>query len=264
MDFSRYPALSLRRDGLVLHATMNRPETMNAIDDQLDQDLMNLLVDVIPDPQTHVVVLSGAGAAFSAGGDLDAIQGLIDEPRRMFDMIPRAKRLVNHLLDCPKPVIAKIKGPAVGLGATLALFCDLIYAVPDARICDPHVKLGFVAGDGGQVIWPQLVGYVRAKEYLLTGDPISGEEAARIGLINRAVAADQIDELVDGIARKLAALPPRALQWTKLSINVGLRQVAAAGLDVGIAYEALSNATADHRAALEGVRSRSKPVYTGD
>ncbi|MFT3754433.1 MAG: enoyl-CoA hydratase/isomerase family protein [Pseudoxanthomonas sp.] len=263
MDFSRYAALTFRRDGGVLHATLNRPETMNAIDDELDLELIRLFVEAADDAETRVVVLSGAGKAFSAGGDLDAIEHIIDNPQVMYDMVPRAKRLLNNLLDCPKPVIAKINGHAMGLGATLALFCDLTFAADHAKIADPHVKLGFVAGDGGAVIWPQLIGYARAKQYLLTGDAVSAIDAARIGLINDAVPAEQLDALVDEWARKLAALPPRAVQWTKLSINTGLRQVAAAGLDVGIAYETISNQTADHREALISARERRAGNYQG-
>lgn len=264
MDCAAYGALLLRREGHVLHATMNRPESLNAIDAQLDAELIRLFVEVADDPQTRVVVLTGAGKAFSAGGDIDSIQALINEPWRMYDMIPRAKRLISNLLDCPKPVIAKVNGHAVGLGATLALFSDLVFANQAAKIADPHVTLGLVAGDGGAIIWQQLIGHVRAKEYLFTGDPISGEEAAHIGLINRAVPLDELDAVVEAFAQRLANQPARALQWTKLVANTTLKAQAVAMMDAGIAYEALSNQSEDHRLAVQAMVEKRKPNFTGN
>ena len=173
------------------------------------------------------------------------------------------KRLIFSLLDCPKPVIAKLNGHAFGLGATIALFCDLVFAVPGAKIADPHVRVGFVAGDGGAVIWPHLVGHARAKEYLLTGRAILAEEAERIGLINRVVPADQIDAVVDEFADELAGGPKLAVQWTKMSINIALKQQAQAILDASVALEALSNMTHDHAEAVTALREKRPPVFTG-
>ena len=161
-------------------------------------------------------------------------------------------------------MIAKVNGAAVGLGATIALFCDLIYAADNAKIGDPHVKVGYVAGDGGAVIWPQLIGYARAKEYLLTGDLLTGAEAARIGLINRALPADQLDAAVDEIAQKLANGASRAIQWTKLSVNTTLKQVAQQVMDASLAYEALSNLTKDHQEAVNAFREKRAPRFTGE
>lgn len=264
MDDATYNALRLHRDGHVLHVTMDRPETMNAIDSELDTELIRLFTEAADDAQTRVVVLTGAGKAFSAGGDIDAIQTMIDEPWRMYDMIPKAKRLINNLLDCPKPVIAKLNGHAVGLGATLALFCDVIYANQSAKIADPHVTLGLVAGDGGAIIWQQLIGAARAKEYLFTGDPITGEEAARIGLINKALPLEELDAAVEALAQRLANQPARALQWTKLVANMPLKAQAAAMMDAGIAYEGLSNHSEDHLLAVEAMVNKRKPSFTGN
>src|SRR5579859_5955716 len=231
MDFSRYSAITLRRDGKVLHATMNRPEALNAVDETMESELACLFGDAAQDAESNVLVLTGAGRAFSAGGDVEQMQRLIDNPRLFTDGISRAKHLIHSILDCPKPVIAKVNGPAMGLGATMALFCDVIFAANHAKIADPHVKVGFVAGDGGAVIWPQLIGYAKAKEYLLTGDLVTAEEAARLGLINRAVQADELDTVVDQMARRLANGAARAIQWTKASINIGLKQLAHSILD---------------------------------
>ena len=153
----------------------------------LHDEFERFIFDVSRDDATHVIVLSGAGKAFSAGGDLEQMQRLVDQPHLMYPEAGIAKRLIASFLDIPQPVIAKVNGAAMGLGSTLALFCDISFAANHAKIADPHVKVGFVAGDGGAVIWPQLIGYARAKQYLLTGDVITGEEAARIGLVNSRV-----------------------------------------------------------------------------
>jgi enoyl-CoA hydratase len=264
MNFSDYRAMLFRRDGHVLHATLNRPDTLNAVDADLEHDLGRLFGDVARDPETRVLVLSGAGRAFSAGGDVEEMQRGINDPDRFLAGMAQGKRLIFSLLDCPKPVIAKVNGPAMGLGATLALFCDLIIATREAKIADPHVRVGFAAGDGGAVIWPQLIGYARAKEYLLTGDSLTGEEAARIGLINRAVAASDLDRTVDELAQRLANGAARAIQWTKLAVNMGLKQLAHSILDTSFAYEALSNLTKDHQEAVNAFREKRPPRFTGE
>jgi enoyl-CoA hydratase len=263
MKFSDYRAIEFRRDGKVLQATFNRPDTLNAVDSDLHHDLNRLFGDVADDAETHVLVITGAGRAFSAGGDIEQMQKLIDRPELFVDDMGAAKRLIFSMLDCPKPVIAKVNGHAMGLGATLALFSDIIIAASHAKIGDPHVSVGYVAGDGGAVIWPQLIGYARAKQYLLTGDHLLAEEAAQIGLINRAVPAGELDKVVDDFAQRLANGASKAVQWTKLSINIGLKQVATAVLDASMAYEALSNNTKDHAEAVAAFREKRQPRFTG-
>lgn len=264
MELSDYKAILLRRDGGVLHATFNRPDTLNAMDEQLEAELSRLFGDAAEDLETNVLVLTGAGRAFSAGGDIEQMQFLIDNPAQFLRTIPRAKHLIHAILDCPKPIIAKVNGAAMGLGATIALFCDLIIAANQAKIADPHVKVGFSAGDGGSVIWPLLIGYARAKEYLLLGDAITGEEAAKIGLINRAVPAEDLDRVVDEYAQRLDKGASRAIQWTKLSINIGLKQLATSILDASLAYEGLSNMTKDHQEAVNAFREKRPPRFTGE
>jgi enoyl-CoA hydratase len=263
MDYSHYRAIAFRRDGKVLHATFNRPDVMNAFDDELDHEVGQLFGDVAADGEANVLVLTGAGKAFSAGGDIEHMQKVIDEPHLFLDGVRNGKKLLFGMLDCPKPIIAKVNGPAIGLGATIALFSDIIIAASHAKIADPHVKVGFTAGDGGAVIWPALLGHARAKQYLLTGDALSGEEAARIGLINQAVPAEQLDRVVDEFAQRLASGASLAIQWTKLSVNVLLKQQLATVLDASFAYEALSNLTADHQEAVNAFREKRAPRFTG-
>jgi enoyl-CoA hydratase len=263
MDYSQYTAIAFRRDGKVLHATLNRPEVMNAFDAVLDREVGMLFGDVASDPDANVLVLSGAGKAFSAGGDIEHMQTVIDDPQLFLDGIRNGKKLLFGMLDCPKPIIAKVNGAAMGLGATVALFCDIVIAANHAKIADPHVRVGFSAGDGGAVIWPALLGHARAKQYLLTGDALTGEEAARIGLINQAVAAEDLDRVVDELAQRLAAGASLAIQWTKLSVNVTLKQQLASVLEASFAYEAMSNLTADHQEAVNAFREKRAPRFTG-
>lgn len=264
MNLSDYTTLLLTRDGAILTVTLNRPDVRNASNAQMERELCRVFTEVNDDPDTRVVVLTGAGDALCGGGDFDYIREMMDAPPKMWDALPTAKRVVFSMLDCVKPVIAKINGHAIGLGATLALFCDVTFAAEHAKIADPHVAIGFVAGDGGAVIWPQLIGYNRAKEYLFTGDALLAPEAARIGLINHAVPAAELDARVHAYAGKVASMPPRAVQWTKASINIGLKQLAHSIMDASMAYEALSNATRDHREAMDAIAARRKPDFTGN
>lgn len=263
MDISKYQTLQLKREGRLLRANFNRPETLNAISETAHTELARFFTELATDSLTDVVILSGVGRAFSAGGDLDYIQEMIDDPRIFNDGIAEVKRIVFGMLECPKPIIAKLNGHAVGLGATVALLCDVVFAVSGAKIGDPHVKVGFVAGDGGAAIWPHLIGHARAKEYLMTGKLLTAEEAERIGLINHVVPESDIDRVVDEFAAELLGGATRAIQWTKLSINIGLARLAHAVLDASVAYEALSNVTEDHAEAVRALREKRNPRFTG-
>ena len=263
VDLSSYSTFQFAREGRLLRANFNRPDALNAIDRVAHDELARFFAELAVDPLTDVVILSGMGRAFSAGGDLEHIQRMIDDPSVFVDDIPNVKRIVFGMLDCPKPIIAKINGHAIGLGATIALLCDVIFAVPNAKIGDPHVKVGFAAGDGGAIIWPHLLGHARAKEYLLTGRLLTGEEAAKIGLINHVVAPEELDRTVDAFAQELLSGAMRAIQYTKLAVNIGLKQLAHSVLDASVAFEALSNVTADHREAVQAMREKRSPKFTG-
>lgn len=237
----------LTRQGRRLTITMNRPETLNAFAGPMHHEIIDAFAFAATDPGSDVIVITGAGRAFSAGGDLAGMQTVIDNPSLFDTEAVNAKRLIYTLLEIEKPVIARINGPAVGLGATIALFCDITLASTRARIGDPHVAIGLVAGDGGAVIWPQLIGLHRAKEYLLTGEILSAEKAAEIGLVNHVLPEDDLDAAVDALCDRLLNGATQAIRWTKVTMNLELKRVAHAVLDPGIAYEALSVRTEDHK-----------------
>jgi enoyl-CoA hydratase len=245
----------------VATVTMDRPDKLNAAGAGMHAALSLVFRRLEREPLVRVIVLTGRGRAFSAGGDLDWMQEMIDDPAIFERTIREAKEIVLSMLDCEKPIVAKVNGHAVGLGATLALFCDVAFAARTAKIGDPHVGAGLVAADGGAIIWPQLIGYGRAKEYLMTGDLIPAPEAERIGLINHAVAPEELDERVDAFARRLSAGAQKAIRWTKATVNIGLRQLAESMLDAGLAYEALTNLSSDHAEAVKAFREGRAPVF---
>lgn len=262
MKQADYRTIRIERRGRVLHLTLDRAAALNAVDAVMHEELARVFTDAGNDPGSDVVVLTGAGRAFCAGGDIDWMQDAIDHPENFETTVAEAKRIVFSLLDCEKPTIAKINGPAVGLGATLALFCDIGFAAETAYLADPHVSVGMVAGDGGAVIWPQLVGFARAKEFLFTGDRIAAPRAAEIGLINHAVAAADLDAAVDAFADRLVNGSVKAIRWTKVTVNIALKQLAHSMMDTGLAYEALTNAGADHRERVRAFRERSERAAT--
>jgi enoyl-CoA hydratase len=189
------------------------------------------------------------------------MQSMIDGPEGMSAIAIEGRRIIQSLLDLEIPVICRLNGDAVGLGATLALFCDVIIASETARIGDPHVRVGLVAGDGGAVIWPQLIGYARAKEYLMTGDLMNAQRAAEIGLINRAVPAEKLDEEIAKLADKLLRGAQRAIRWTKLSVNLGLRQLVDSVFDASLGYEVASSMLPDHAEAVAAFHEGRRPVF---
>lgn len=259
--FDDYQTILFNRRGRVLEVTLNRPDKLNATDAVLHTELARVFTEISNDPDSDIVILTGAGRAFSAGGDVAWMQEAIDVPARFEQTMREARQIVYGLIDCEKPVIAKLNGHATGLGCTIALFCDVIFAAEHAKIGDPHVSIGFVAGDGGAVIWPQLIGYARAKEYLLTGDLMTAHQAASMGLINHAVPADELDDKVNAFADKLAAGASNAIRWTKMSVNIGLRDLASKMMDASLAYEALSNMHPDHAEAVKAFTEKRPPVF---
>lgn len=251
-----------RRERLLI-LTLNRPEALNAFDATMHDELPMALDFAAEDRGSDVIVLTGAGRAFSAGGDLAQMARNFDEPSGFMHEARQGKRIVASLLDIDKPVVCRMNGHAVGLGATIALLCDVIYADRAAKIGDPHVRVGLVAGDGGAIVWAQRVGIGRAKELLLSGELVSAVRAAEIGLINHALPAAELDAAVEAFCRQLLEGAPLAIRWTKLLTNLELKRLVVAAMDAGLAYEGLSMRSADHREAVVALREKRKPRFSG-
>jgi enoyl-CoA hydratase len=258
---NQYKTLLLTRAGRLLTITLNRPEALNAINLDMHDELAEAFDFARADPESDVLVLTGAGRAFSAGGDLDHLARNAANPELFDHEIQIAKRIVFSMLDLDKPLIGQVNGHAIGLGATLALLCDVVFAAENAKVGDPHVAIGLVAGDGGAAIWPQRIGFGRAKEYLLTGELLTAKRAAEIGLINYCVPADALGAAVDAFAQRLLSGASGAIRATKALINIEQRRIFEAVMDVGLAAEAASVRSADHREGVQALLEKRKPTF---
>jgi enoyl-CoA hydratase len=228
----------------------------------LHEELEQIWVDLNDDPDAEAVILTGAGKVFSAGGDA---HGMLRGDFHPFDshVFRKARRLIMNLLELEAPLICALNGDAIGGALTYALFCDMVIAERSARLGDPHVKVGVVAGDGSCVVWPLLCGPTRAKQYLMTGDLMSAEEAERIGLVNAVVDDGQSYEAAVRYAERLLMLPPLAVRWTKHSINRVLREQTHQILDTSLALEAVSILSEDHQEAVSAFLEKRGGAYHG-
>ncbi|WP_458244389.1 enoyl-CoA hydratase/isomerase family protein [Streptomyces sp. MAI_2237] len=252
-------------DAGVAHLTLNRPEALNALTPGQRDLLVELLADASADPGVRAVVLTGTGRGFCAGADL---RGRAAAGERVAGDVARmirtgAQRLIAAVLDCEKPVIAAVNGTAAGLGAHLALACDLVLAAESAKFIEVFVRRGLVPDGGGAYLLPRLVGPQRAKELMFFGDALSTADAERLGLVNRVVPDAELDKTAREWAARLAAGPTRALALTKQLVNASLDGDRAAAFAAEAAAQEINMTTAD---AQEGVRSfveRRSPEYRG-
>jgi enoyl-CoA hydratase len=234
-----FEAIKIERltDGVVV-ATLNRPDKLNAVDPTMHRELALLPTAFDDDLDARVLILTGAGRAFSAGGDRN--HHISELASHMFSPIEEARRIVDRVLECRKPIISAINGYAMGLGATVALLADIVFAGRSAVIADTHAQMGVGAGDGGQVMWPFLIGVNRAKYYLMTGDHIDAEEAERIGLVNFVVDDDELLDRAKATARRLATGHLEAVIASKVPINMWLRAQAAQILPLSLNMEKIT------------------------
>ena len=263
MPFSHYQHIRTHHTGRVLTLTLDRPAQRNAVNARLHAELASVFTDAQRDADSDVVLLTGAGSAFCAGGDIAWMQQGVDDPAGFERTGREGKDILFSQLDLDKPLVCALNGHATGLGASLALLCDVVIAAEGAKIGDPHVSVGLVAGDGGALIWPQLIGYARAKRYLLTGDLMTATEAERLGLVSQVVADGQALPVAMALAQRLAAGATQAIRWTKVTSNLPLKALIHAHFDAGLAYELLSNRSRDHAEAVAAFRERRPPVFTG-
>lgn len=258
-----FETLTLERIGDVLRVTIAHPTSeLNAVDERLHSELTALFAMLRREDQARAVVLTGRGRAFSAGGDFKWFPELRDMGR-MEALRRDAKQLIWDLLDVEIPIVAAVNGHAMGLGASIALLCDVILMADTATIGDPHVKVGIVAGDGGVAIWPLALGPARAKQYLLTGDPLPAAEAERIGLVNRVVPAAALADEAMAFAARLAAGAPLAVRYTKLAVNKLVKDALNIAFDTSTALELVTFQSDDHREALAAISEKRKPEFKG-
>ncbi len=260
---SKFSTIRFERDGDVLVATIDRPDSeLNAVNDALHEDLTRLFRELRQETIARAVLLTSSGKAFSAGGDFAWFPEL-QKPGRMDALRRDAKQLIWDLLDVEIPIVAAVGGHAMGLGASIALLCDVIFMSEAATIGDPHVRVGIVAGDGGTAIWPLAIGPALAKQYLLTGDPVTAADAQRMGLVNRAVAAADLHDTALAFARRLAAGAPLAVRYTKIAVNKLIKDALNISFDAATALELVTFRSDDHQEALAALRDKRKPRFEG-
>lgn len=265
--YENYHDLQVTVEDRVATVTINRPQARNTINQRLIRELRTIWDALADDHRVHAVLLTGAGPVFSLGGDVKAMSerpgGDVLEEGEVHDpMVMR--RLVNRLLELDKPIVCAVNGDCIGLAATIALLCDITVMSQDARIGDTHVsRVGLVAGDGGTVIWPLLVGVNKAKEFLMRGTLLKGPEAERIGLVNHCVPAAEVLARSREIARELAYGPTWATRWTKLSVNQVIKDRVNRLMEASMALEQVTFTLDDHREATRAFKEKRKPRFGG-
>jgi enoyl-CoA hydratase len=261
-EYTGYDSMRFERLGDVLRVTLENPRTrLNTVDARMHDELRRLFEELKHETSARAIVLTGSGRAFSAGGDFGWMEGVT--PARLGEMRHEGKEIVWNLLDVELPIVAAINGPAVGLGATLALLCDTVFMAESATIADPHVRVGIAAGDGGAVIWPLIVGPSLAKRYLLTGDSVTAADAARLGLASAVVADDELQKEAMAFANRLADGAPLAIRYTKAAVNQLVKQALTTSFDYSMALELLTFVSADHAEALRAIRAKETPAFEG-
>ena len=260
-DYHQYQYLLCeRKEHGILLITINRPEFLNATDARLHSELARIWLDIADDPDTSVAVITGAGRAFSAGGDLDMIENLKGNFGKISQVMKEASDIVYNIANLEKPVVSAINGVAVGAGLAVALMADISIMAENARITDGHVRLGVGAGDHAAIIWPLLCGLAKAKYYLLTADFLDGKEAERIGLVSACVPQEDVVPKAMEVATKLATGPQLAIRWTKRTLNHWVRQ-AGPIFDASLALEMLSFFGDDVSEGLRAVQEKRQPNF---
>jgi len=262
--YSAFESLKFDRPAeRVLRIRLHNPGKLNAVDARMHKELADVWRAVDTDPETSAVILTGTGEAFSAGGDFEVLESLRGDQETRLTVWKEARDIVYNVINCSKPVISAIRGPAVGAGLAAALVADISVASKTARFIDGHTRLGVAAGDHSVIVWPLLVGMAKAKYYLLTCAPLGGEEAERIGLVSLCVEDDALDETALEIAAKLARGAPSAIRLTKYALNNWLR-LAGPSFDASLALEFLGWTGEEVREGIASLREKRKPDFPKD
>ena len=258
-----HPSLSFDQPGAgVLRIVLDRPDRLNAVDAAMHRDLSKVWLTIDQDPEVRAVIVRGAGDAFSSGGDLDLVEAMTEDFAPRIQVLREARDLVYNLVNCAKPVVSAMAGPAVGAGLVVGLLADVSIAARTARIIDGHTRLGVAAGDHAAIVWPLLCGLAKAKYHLLLCEPVSGEEAERIGLVSLCVDDEKLHDTAIEVASKLAAGSPSAIRWTKYALNNWLR-LAGPTFDTSLALEFMGFAGPDVREGIASLRAKRPPSFDG-
>ncbi len=256
MPYQPIPELQVEQRGPVAILTMNNPSMRNAFSDDMHVGMREIWEHFALDPSVRCIVLTGAGKAFSAGGNIAGFIRDYEDPQRRRETLRGARRLLDAMTECPKPMIAAVNGPAVGLGCSVAVSCDVVFMAESTYMADPHVSLGLVAGDGGAATWPLMMSLLKAKYYLLTGDRIPAADCVDLGLANFAVPDPKLLEEAVALADRLARQPQQALEETKRAVNLHLQRAIQAVAPFALAAEAESFSTEDVRRTIEGFKKK--------
>ncbi len=263
-DYStQYPSLRFTDlgDG-VLEVTISAPGRLNAVGHEGHRELAEVWTTIDRDPDVRVAIIRGEGGVFSSGGDLDLVTDMAADFAVRVRVLREARDLVYNVINCAKPVVSAIEGPAVGAGLVVGLLADVSIAARDARIMDGHTRLGVAAGDHAAIVWPLLCGMAKAKYHLLTCEPLSGEEAERIGLVSLCVEAHELHDTARKVARRLAGGSQSAIRWTKYALNNWLR-VAGPIFDASLGLEFLGFSGPDLAEGVSAIRSKRRATFTG-
>ncbi len=261
--YDEFASLKITRpEEHLLEIVMATPGKLNAAGHDMHRDLANVWPAIDKDPETRVVVVRGEGKAFSSGGDLDLVKDMADDYSVRIRVLKEARDLVYNVVNCSKPVVSAMHGAAVGAGLVVGLLADVSIAGTSARIIDGHTKLGVAAGDHAAIVWPLLCGMAKAKYHLLTCEPLSGEEAERIGLVSLCVDDDELVDTAYDVARKLANGSQPAIRWTKYALNNWLR-MAGPTFDTSLALEFMGFAGPDVHEGVAAIKEKRAPKFTG-
>ena len=260
--YDHYTSLAFDRPSVgVLRITLNRPEKLNALDATGHDEIARVWRDIDADPSVSAVILRGAGKAFSAGGDFDMVEEMIDTFEARARVWRESKDLVYNIINCSKPIVSAIQGPAVGAGLVAALLADISVAARTAKLVDGHTRLGVAAGDHAAIIWPLLCGMAKAKYHLLLCEPVTGEKAEQMGLISLAVDESELQDTALSIANRLANGAPSAIRWTKYALNNWLRQ-AGPIFDASLALEMFGFGGPEVKEGVASYREKRNPVFS--
>lgn len=246
----------------ILRITMENPGRLNSADAIMHGELVRVWRDIDAAEDVRAVIIRGAGEAFSSGGDLDLVKEMTEDFHTLTRVWKEARDLVYNIINCSKPIVSAMQGPAVGAGLVAGLLADVSIAAKTARIIDGHTRLGVAAGDHAAIVWPLLCGLAKSKYYLLLCEPVSGEEAERIGLISLCTEDDELHDKALEIARKLARGSPTAIRWTKYALNNWLR-MAGPTFDTSLALEFMGFTGPDAREGLQSLKEKRRPNFSG-